>query len=613
MVGSQINNLKDQTFVLLDDRSSSDGECVFYTDPVEIIEVHTPDQIEAGLAAIEGAGARGLHAAGHLAYELGYLLEPSLRDLWPGQGDVPLMWFGLFKTRQTFPARDYETVFGVAGDDTYEITNVTPSIERERYLDDAVRVKEYLVAGDVYQVNYTFNLHFDFAGDAFALYGDLRRKQHAAHGAIIWAPEFRVISASPEMFVHVDGEHIKTRPMKGTLKRSMTLEDDIAAKEGLRNDPKSQAENLMIVDLLRNDIGKLADVGSVKVTDLFQIETYPTLHQMTSTIEATLRDGISVSDVIVQAFPCGSVTGAPKVRAMEIIHELESEPRGIYTGSIGAFDADGTVRLNVAIRTITLIDENFATGVLGIGSAIVYDSSNKAEFDECLLKAKFVTEPPRQFCLLETMLWRRDEGFVLIDSHVQRMMDSALYFNRIVSRETILQKLDEIEKPTGHDLRLRLLLDENGELEIESFPIELFEQDDAPVLMCVLWDVPVNSADPYLYHKTTERQVFDQAFASIQETGKAQEVLFINEVGELTEGSRTNIFIERGGVLLTPPVSCGLLDGTLRRKLLNDGLYDGMPVREKILYPDDLKQCDAIYLGNSIRGMQRAIFEGANS
>ena len=601
MLSKFSSNLNDEIFVLLDDYSSNDAQCVLYTEPVDFIVVSTPDQIEAGLEKLQGASARGLHAAGYLAYELGYLLEPTLAPLWPGPGELPLMWFGLFQNKQTFMPDAFQKVFNLSDSPTYQVGKMQPSIDRDRYLADAARVKDYLAAGDIYQVNYTFNLHFDFSGDALAFYADLRRKQHAAHGALIWAPEFRVLSSSPEMFVSIEDHHIKARPMKGTLPRSVSLEEDRIACEEFRQDEKSRAENLMIVDLLRNDIGRIAEIGSVKVTDLFQIETYPTLHQMTSTIEATLRDDVSVPDVINQTFPCGSVTGAPKVRAMEIIRELEAEPRGVYTGSVGAFDADGSVRLNVAIRTVTLTDKNFSKGVLGIGSAIVYDSSNEAEYDECLLKAKYLTAAPLHFKLLETMAWHPDEGFVLLEEHLQRICSSAEYFGNNVSREALLRKLNDIEKPNDQSLRLRLLVDVDGKIEIETFPLEASSDTE---ITCVLWDVPVHTQNPFLYHKTTEREFFDQAYDS----AGMGEVLFVNQRGELTEGSRTTIFIERGNVILTPPLECGLLNGTLRRKLLSDGLYDGMPVREKILTPQDLESADVLYLGNSVRGMQRARF-----
>ncbi len=614
MVNNRNNDFQHETFVLLDDRSTPQSDCVLYRDPVEIIQVFTPDQVEAGLAVLQGAAGRGLHGAGYLSYELGYLLEPSLSALFAerksglASGGMPLMWIGLFASRQSFPSREFEEFFAIDDDAHYRVGEVSPSIGRERYLDDVARIKEYLIAGDVYQVNYTFDLHFDFTGDGLAFYRDLRRKQKAAHGAIIWTPDFKVLSASPEMFVHIDERHIKARPMKGTLPRSVDLKQDQIAKLEFRKDSKTQAENLMIVDLLRNDIGRIAEIGSVKVTDLFQIETYPTLHQMTSTIEATLRDDITVRDVIAQTFPCGSVTGAPKVRAMEIIHELEARQRGVYTGSIGAFDADGAVHFNVAIRTVCLQGEGFREGVMGIGSAIIYDSDNQAEYEECLLKAKFLHDPARRFRLLETLLWHHEDGLVLLYYHLKRLSNSARYFGFVCQRDAVEEALHGVEKPVGHDLRIRLLLDEYGEIEVQAFALEPTEPES--VLRCVLWADPVDSANVFLYHKTTERQMFEDALSHVQQYLDAQEVLFINQRGELTEASRSNIFIERGNIILTPPVSCGLLDGTLRQKLLADGLYDGMPVRQSVLYPDDLISCDAIYLGNSVRGMQRVSFAG---
>ncbi len=606
--------LEKDTFVLLDDRSSPDAPCVLYNNLTEVIRADTPDQVPAALEALTSARERGLHSAGFLAYELGYLLEPTLADLWPGPGSTPLIWFGLFKRKQSFPARDFAKRFGIDESvESYAVNNIEASVTRERYLEDVTRVKDYISAGDVYQVNYTFNLDFEFSGDPLALYGDLRRKQHAAYGAVVWTPEFRVLSASPEMFLHIDGSTVRTRPMKGTAPRGASIEDDEQTRDALRADPKSQAENLMIVDLLRNDIGRIAEIGSVSVSDLFQVEPYPTVHQMTSTIDAQLRPGTSIADIILQTFPCGSVTGAPKIRAMEIINELEAAPRGIYTGAVGAFDADGSVRLNVAIRTLTLQGEGYARGVLGIGSGIVHDSQAEAEYDECILKARFLTAPPHRFQLFETMLWQRDGGVYLLDHHIKRMCASARYFNFPCTLEGLSKTLDDAALHEGDrdTLRLRMLLDENGEITLETHTFAP-APEGVRAQRCVLWGEPADSSSAFVYHKTTQRDFHDEPFAAVNGAGEADEAIFVNERGELTEGSRTNLFILRDGEWLTPPVSCGLLEGTMRRAMLEGGTYRDMPVREAVLLPVDLESAEEILLVNSLRGARSVIYLGVS-
>jgi para-aminobenzoate synthetase/4-amino-4-deoxychorismate lyase len=343
-------------FVLLDDSLGLEGRCRLFEAPVEVVRCDRPEDAPAALARVAEAGRRGLYAAGFLSYELGYLLEPKLTPLLPAERRQPLIWFGLFDAPQELnPAAAGRWVQErLAG--SYRVDDLRLSVDRRDYLTAVARVKDYIAAGDVYQINLTFKYLFGFSGDPLALYAALRRRQRVAYGAMVAAQDFQVLSLSPELFLRVREGVAEARPMKGTAARGASPDDDAFQKAWLRHDEKSRAENLMIVDLLRNDLGRVAEIGSVKVTDLFTVESYPTLYQMTSGICARLRPGVGLAELAHGLFPCGSVTGAPKMRAMEIIRELESAPRGVYTGAIGMVAPNGDAVFNVAIRTLVLDD-----------------------------------------------------------------------------------------------------------------------------------------------------------------------------------------------------------------------------------------------------------------
>ncbi len=480
--------------------------------------------------------------------------------------------------------------------------------DRAAYLAQFERVKAYIAAGDVYQVNLTFKYRFHCVGDPVALYGDLRRRQRVGHGALIAAEDFTVLSFSPELFLRCRDGAAEMRPMKGTMARGRTPSEDAAQAALLRTDAKSQAENLMILDLMRNDLGRVAETGSVAVTDMFTVETYRTLHQMTSGVRARLRPGIGTEALLRQVFPCGSVTGAPKIRAMEIIRALEDAPRGVYTGSIGVLAPDGAVDLNVAIRTLFIAGDG--AGEMGVGSGIVHDSDGSAEYEECLLKAAFLTAADAPFALIETMRWERGADYWLLDAHLARLAASAGYFgypcDEAALRAALAERAAAFEAPLQ---RVRLTLDEDGRFEVTAAAIGPTAAD--AVLRCVIAPERTSSADRFLYHKTTRRRFYDGMRERMAAETGCDEVLFLNERSELTEGSFTNLFVERDGRLLTPPVACGLLDGTLRRALLAD---PARRIEERILYPEDLAAADGVYLGNSVRGLLPAeVVLGAKS
>lgn len=585
-------------FVLWDDNRTPGAGSLLFSDPVAIVRCDDPAEVETALARIAGAAGRGLHAAGFLAYELGYMLEPKLAPLMPERRDGPLIWMGLFaEPMRLSPAETAAFLERHAGE-RHRVEDVRPSWDRETYGAAFRHVREYIAAGDVYQINLTFKLHFDFAGDPLALYRELRQKQHVAYGAVIAMGAETILSLSPELFVKVEEGRAIGKPMKGTAARGPTLEDDEAARAFLRTDEKSRAENLMIVDLIRNDLGRIARIGSVRVDGLFEVETYETVHQMISTVSARLLPERGADDLIRQIFPCGSVTGAPKVRAMEIIRELEAAPREVYTGAVGWIAPSGDLCLNVAIRTLRLKPDG--RGEMGIGSGLVYDSDESAEHEECLLKARFLTAPYVPFQLIETLRWEREGGYRLLERHLDRLQRSAAYFGFACDREAVRAQLEAAAfNFSAPCCRVRLLLDRDGQARIAATAM----QPPAPnaVMRYVLSDRRTKSDDPFLYHKTTRRELYDGERERLGAETGCDEALFLNERGELTEGSFTTLFIERDGRLLTPALKCGVLDGTLRRELLETGR-----AMEAVLTLDDLARAERVFLGNSVRGLLRA-------
>jgi len=416
---------------------------------------------------------------------------------------------------------------------------------------------------------------------------------------LIGTPDFHVLSLSPELFFRREGKEIFARPMKGTAPRGRTSREDARLKTWLAMDEKQRAENLMIVDLLRNDLGRVAKIGSVEVTDLFTVETYRSVHQMTSGITAELRSDMGLKDMLRALFPCGSVTGAPKVRAMEIIRELEGGPRGVYTGAIGHIAPSGDGQFNVGIRTVVLQGDQ---GEMGIGGGIVADSKVDSEFDECLLKAHFLTKVDTPFELIETLRYEPARGFHLLERHLARLQSSALHFGYPFSREAVLAALDaEAVRVDSAAALVRLLLGEDGAITVTSTAITLPTKDT--VWRFVISDQRLDEKDPLFYHKTTRRQFFDREMERQKALTGCDEVVFLNKKGELTEGTRTNLFVELDGRLFTPALTCGLLPGTLREELLD---LPRAAASEAVLTPQDLLAADRIYLGNSVRGLIRA-------
>ncbi len=588
-----------QGFVLLDNSTRLDAVSTLFEHPVEIIRADRPDQVAAALEAIQSGLKSGLHAAGFFAYELGYILEPRLAALLPAVRSVPLLWVGLYRKPRLMSSADVQSWLTAEAIGDASLGDVRHTWDSEAYLERFKKVQENIRAGDIYQLNLTFKAKFMLQGSPLALYRDLRLKQRVAYGGLVDTGEVTILSASPELFIEQHGQVIATRPMKGTAPRAGTEDGDRDVRHSLSADIKSRAENLMIVDLMRNDIGRIAELGSVSVTDLFTVETFRTLHQMTSGVRAILQQNIGLEDLLKAIFPPGSITGAPKIRAMELIRTLETEARGVYCGAIGQISPDGNSLFNVAIRTAVV--DRHGQGEMGIGSGIVADSQGSKEYAECLLKMKFLIDPVQRFDLIETLLYEHGQGFWLLPYHLKRLSASAAYFGFIYDEGHVRKALYEAVKvANGQRLRVRLLLDEDGKITVTATPLASKTSENP--MRYVISDTRLSPSDLFLFHKTTRRELYDKEWKHFSDALGSDEVIYLNTRGELTEGSRTSIFVERDGTLLTPPTTAGLLPGTLRASLIDEGR-----AVECVLRPEDLADADAVFLGNSVRGLTRAV------
>jgi len=588
----------DHPFVLLDDaRESGGAPARLYRDPVAVLRADSPADLESCLERLAAARGQGLHAAGFLSYEAGLVLEARLANRFPPGMPAPLLWFGLFKDYESLSSD--ELVQLLPSPDGAWLGRLHPTLSREDYGGAFRQVQDYIVAGDIYQANLTFRAIARYAGHPLALYAAIRDRARAGYGGIIFDGQNWTLSFSPELFFALKDGRITARPMKGTAARVADKTADSAVRAELQGDPKQRAENLMIVDLLRNDLSRVARQGSVEVPELFHVESYPTIHQMTSTVTAQLQDGRDAIDVIRQIFPCGSITGAPKIRAMEIIGELEPDPRGIYCGSIGRIDApdrDGRsdAAFNVAIRTFFL-EQGKETLSIGLGSGIVADSNGDDEWRECLAKGRFakvdVNAPEgHRIDLVETMAFDPASGIARLEAHLERMKASAraleYEFDRHAARNTIQAITFHQEAPA----MVRLMLAASGSIAIELRPLPEPLVEPVP---CQLVPMQADNRDFRLHHKTSDRRVY-------QADGLADGVqpIFVDGDGYVTEGAIWNVFLERDGKLLTPKLARGLLPGILRGELLE---------QEKAVEAD-LTAADlagGFWLGNSVRGLVR--------
>ncbi len=567
-------------------------------DPVGILEATRADEVLPTIAAANAAATRGLWVAGFVAYEAAPGVDPALtvrlRDPDDPLARLPLAWFAMFERRD-------ETVLPSPREDQQEAAGEVwrPSVDRARYDDAIARIREHIAAGDTYQVNHTLRLRSIVRGDERGLYRDLCYAQRGAHAAYLNTGRYRVLSASPELFFRIDGGQLTTRPMKGTAPRGRWLAEDESIRAHLASSVKDRAENAMIVDLLRNDLGRIARPGTVEWSRIFEPERYETVWQLTSTVTCELSPGVDLADVFRALFPSGSVTGAPKVRTMQIIGELEDSPRGVYCGAVGYLAPAGggppSASFNVAIRTVVL-DAESGAAEYGVGGGITFDSSAENEFDETVAKARVLTARRPPFELFETM--RRDPGEPVrrLEEHVSRLRDSAAYFGFAFDEDEVRALLEATGGDVERSMKIRLALARNGHLTLAMTPLE---RGASEPLRLALDDVPVDPADVFLFHKTTRRLRYVEARNRYPDH---DDVVLVNLRGEATETSIANIAVDLDGRWWTPPIDAGLLPGTERAALLADGT-----LAERAIKVDELLAAREIAVLSSVRGWRHAV------
>ena len=568
-----------------------------YRHPLGVLCATHLGDVPPLLAEVRRQTLAGRVAVGWIAYEAAPAFDPAFEVRTPGS--VPLAWFALFAGGEEVasPGREpssaaFEPAWrGGPG--------------REIYHRAVARIQEHIAAGDTYQVNYTYRLRARWEGDPHACFTTLARAQQSRYAAFIDAGRFAVLSASPELCFRLEDDLLTCRPMKGTAPRGLTLAEDRLQAAGLRASEKERAENVMIVDMVRNDLGRVARVGTVRVPRLWETERYPTLWQMTSTVCA--ETAAPLDQILLALFPSASITGAPKVRTMQIIKEIERTPRGIYTGCVGVLGPGRRGWMNVAIRTL-VVDRQKNLAEYGTGSGIVWDARAAAEFDECRTKTLVLGGLPPPFQLIETLGWAPGAGLLLLERHLRRIGASAEYFGFACDAEAIRIRLAEATCGLRRPHRVRLLLDEQGGIEVSVAPLGLrvVSLSDAPPrrtarrARVAVAHERVSRSDVFLHHKTTRRQVYERALAA--NPGR-EDVILVNEAGEVTEATTANVVVRDGDGYWTPPIECGLLAGTFRGQLLERGA-----VRERRIAAEELRSAKGIWLINSVRGWRRCAF-----
>jgi len=592
----------------------AEEEAWLFTQPVREIVAYTAEAFEDALNIIDEERQKGHYLAGYISYEAGYALSEKLQPFLPtlGSDDTALLRFYAFDQVKRTTAEEVTNALAELPESPPYIKHWQPAESEAEYVENLSRIHDYISAGDTYQVNHTYRVNFELAGTIHGLYASLRERQPVAFSSLMHLPDCSVLSLSPELFIRKQGNVLSTKPMKGTAARGVTKEEDAAILKQMAGDKKQQSENLMIVDLMRNDIGRLAKTGTMKVSKLFEIQTYKTLHQMISSIRGEVDRDISFAEVIKGLFPCGSITGTPKIRTMDIIHELENTPRGIYTGAIGFITPDNDFTFNVPIRTLTFPNaENI--GSLGIGGGIIYESDASDEWRESKLKARFLTGMNEQFKLIETFLYEVDSGHIpRFERHLERLKTSADFFGITLSTSKLEDAVtahvsalkQHTEKGTGNNsnhYKVRLLLDDSGDCTISSEAIDnagtSTDKNKQPKVALSHFRIEANNL--FRQHKTTNRKLYNDEFTKYESQG-FYDVLFLNEQGNIAEASRHNLFIEKGGVLFTPPIKDGALPGVMRSDLLASQQHH---VIEQSLTLEDITSADHVYLSNSVRGL----------
>ncbi len=593
-------------FVLLDDARVADASPArLYCNAVEIVVARRMEEVAPALERLTELNHLGFDLAGHMAYEAGLALEPRMTALGPARcgSQGPLIWFGAFKGFETLAAEDVPAWLArESGGRSASIGPLEPQVSLGAYGQAFSTLQESISAGDIYQANLTFPLSGAWSGDPHALYAAIRPHAAAGYGGLVFDGSHWLLSFSPELFFSLKGGQAKVKPMKGTRTRGRDATEDKALRDELAGSIKDRAENLMIVDLMRNDLSRISVPGSVQTDQLFAIESYPTVHQMVSTVRGELRPGLGAVDMIRALFPCGSITGAPKIRAMELINQVELASRGAYCGAIGRIDGAGDSAFNVAIRTLRLSSGENGTGraTLAVGSAIVADSLALPEWRECLVKGGFVQRSSGDrtsagFDLIETMAFTPTGGIPLLEMHLERMKESAVALGFSFDRHALRNAIQALCFDADIPQKLRLMVSASGaySLELGAMPLPL--PDPA---VCAVLPLPVDEGDWRLCHKTSDRGFYEAGLKAAKAAG-GHEALFMRDDGQLTEGCFTSLFVRKGDVLVTPPLALGLLPGVLRRWLIDQG--DAVEGSVRL---DDL--AEGFFIGNSVRGLMAA-------
>ena len=556
-----------------------------FREPLEQRAVYALDEVIPLLRGAEAAAKDGLWAALALSYEAAPAFDSALKV--QPSSEFPLAWMGVFQEPSS-------TDFNSIPNSPFRISEWEPQIDRREYRQAILSIRDFIERGDTYQINFTFPLRGCVVGDSFSCFRAIAESQGAAYSAYLDIGSHRILSFSPELFVERRGNDLMTRPMKGTLARGRWLEEDCERVEQLRGSPKDRAENVMIVDLLRSDLGKVAETGSVKVTELFAVECLSRVLQMTSTVTAVQRPDVTLVDILRALFPCGSVTGAPKCRSMAIIKELEHRPRGVYTGAIGFMGPNGDAVFNVPIRTLA-VDVRDGAATFGVGGGITWDSTTEGEYEECCLKAKFLTHPWAEFKLLETIALN-DGEYALLDRHLSRARNSARYFGFRWSEAEVLKALDDVRKShPSRRWRIRLIVDRDGKAHVE---VGLGGEPRTAPVTVKFASRAVDDRDPLVFHKTTDRSRYD---VELERCHPCDDVIFWNCRGEVTESTIANVVVFSEGKHWTPPREAGLLAGTLREELISKG-----ELFERTITKEELARAGSFTLINSVRGWMPA-------
>ena len=565
-------------------RDAASGKWRVFEEPDEVITTGRLEDVQPSLKRVEEACVRrGLYAAGYLSYEAAPAFDRALTT--KPVSELPLLCFGVYRDVQNRSFDELPLPTGDAVDERWE-----PSVTGEHYSLIVGRLQHLIRSGDTYQVNYTYRLRTRLKSDPYAFFHQLTAADNPPFAAYLETDEWTICSASPELFFHKSGTTVESRPMKGTAPRGLWFEQDLQHAKQLCESVKSRAENVMIVDMVRNDLGRIAHAGSVRVPHVFDVERYPTVLQLTSTVAADTS--APLVEVMGALFPPASVTGAPKPRTMAIIADVECSPRRIYTGSIGFIEPEGRSQFNVAIRTL-LLNRSSGEAEYGVGGGIVADSNLDEEWNETRLKAAVLRVRRPTFDLLETMLWKREAGYILLGQHLRRLLQSADYFGFAVDVLDVREQLERYAASLGTaDHRVRLLVSKSGKVHV-SGTLHDVDEGFPPVALA---GAPIDRTNPFLYHKTTHRTVYDEA---VRSRPGFSDVLLFNDRGELTESTIANLIVEIDGELLTPPIECGLLPGTLRAHLVAE-----RRVREHAVRLEQIQPEIRCWLANSVRGFQ---------